>query len=265
VLDQILRKLAEFMEKAMALRRRIVGAMVYPAMVISIAMIILLAIMKWIVPRFIDIFQKFKIEGGLPAPTKGLIFFSHVVSAYWYLLLLTPVLIYAILRLVRASAAGRYMLDWIKMNIPIVGSIVNRTAIAKFARTLGTLIASGVPILEALNITRETVGNAVVARALGQVHDSIREGESIAGPLRQSGIVDPIVVNMVDVGEETGELDKMLVKVADTYDEEVDHLVGSLVNAMEPIMIVFLGGTIGSIVIALFMPLVELIKQVGRT
>ncbi|HUX00460.1 MAG: type II secretion system F family protein [Phycisphaerae bacterium] len=264
VLDQILRKLAEFMEKAMALKRRVVGAMVYPAMVIGIAMIILFAIVKWIVPRFIDIFEKFKIP-KLPLPTRILMGASDFVADYGYLLLLVPVLIYGVLRLLRASVSGRYFLDWIKMNIPIVGGIVNRTAVAKFARTLGTLIASGVPILEALNITRETVGNAVVARALGHVHDSIREGESIAGPLRQSGIVDPIVVNMVDVGEETGELDKMLIKVADTYDEEVDHLVGSLVSAMEPLMIVFLGGTIGSIVIALFMPLVELIQQVGRT
>ena len=149
------------------------------------------------------------------------------------------------------------------MQIPMVGSIVNRQAVARFSRTLGTLIASGVPILEALNITRETVGNEVVSQALQQVHDSIREGESIAGPLRQSGVVDPIVVNMVDVGEETGELDKMLIKVADTYDEEVDHLVGSLVNALEPIMIIFLGGTIGFIVISLFMPLVYLIQTVS--
>jgi type IV pilus assembly protein PilC len=164
----------------------------------------------------------------------------------------------------KASRTGQYMIDWSKMHVPIIGSIVNRTAIAKFARTLGTLITSGVPILDALNITRETVGNAVVARALGQVHDSIREGESIAGPLRQSGVVDPIVVNMVDVGEETGELDKMLVKVADTYDAEVDHLVGTLMSAMEPLLVVFLGATIGSIVIALFLPLVKLIEQVGQ-
>jgi type IV pilus assembly protein PilC len=177
---------------------------------------------------------------------------------------LVPILLWVILRMTKASRKGQYMLDWVKMKIPIIGSITNRTAIARFTRTLGTLISSGVPILEALNITRETVGNAVVSQALGQVHDSIREGESIAGPLRQSGVVDPIVVNMVDVGEETGELDKMLIKVADTYDDEVDHLVGSLMSAMEPLLVVVLGATIGSIVIALFLPLVELIKQVGQ-
>jgi len=264
VLDQILRKLADFMEKAVALKRRIVGAMIYPVMVIGIAVVILMAIMKWIVPKFIEIFAKFKIESGLPLPTRILVGVSHFVGGYWYVLVLVPVLLWAALRMTKASRKGQYMLDWVKMHLPIIGSIVNRTAIARFARTLGTLISSGVPILEALNITRETVGNAVVSQALGQVHDSIREGESIAGPLRQSGVVDPIVVNMVDVGEETGELDKMLIKVADTYDDEVDHLVGTLMSAMEPLLVVFLGVTIGSIVIALFLPLVELIKQVGQ-
>ena len=264
VLDQILRKLSDFMEKAVALKRRIVGAMIYPVMVIGIAVVILMAIMKWIVPKFIEIFAKFKIESGLPLPTRILVGVSHFVGGYWYVLVLVPVLLWAALRMTKASRKGQYMLDWVKMHLPIIGSIVNRTAIARFARTLGTLISSGVPILEALNITRETVGNAVVSQALGQVHDSIREGESIAGPLRQSGVVDTIVVNMVDVGEETGELDKMLLKVADTCDGEVDHLVGTLMSAMEPLLVVFLGATIGSIVIALFLPLVELIKQVGQ-
>jgi len=264
VLDQILRKLAEFMEKAMALKRRVTGAMVYPAMVISIAVIIVTAIIYFIVPRFEDIFQKFNIPGGLPAPTQMLINFSHGVATYFYIFLAIPVAIYFGLRLLKSSPGGRFALNWLTMHIPIVGAIIRRTAIARFSRTLGTLITSGVPILEALNITRETVGNEVVSKALGQVHDSIREGESIAGPLRQSGVVDPIVVNMVDVGEETGELDKMLIKVADTYDEEVDHLVGSLVNALEPVMIIFLGSTIGFIVIALFLPLVTLIQGVGR-
>jgi type IV pilus assembly protein PilC len=264
VLDQILRKLAEFMEKAMALKRRITGAMVYPVMVISIAVIIVAAIIRFIVPRFEEIFTKFDIKGGLPFMTQALIDVSHFVANYFYIILAIPVAVYFGLRLMKASRGGQFILDWVTMHIPLVGSIVSRTAIARFSRTLGTLITSGVPILEALNITRETVGNEVVSRALAQVHDSIREGESIAGPLRASGVVDPIVVNMVDVGEETGELDKMLIKVADTYDEEIDHLVGSLVNALEPIMIIFLGGTIGFIVVALFLPLVTLIQDVGQ-
>ena len=262
VLDQILRKLAEFMEKAMALKRRVIGAMVYPAMVITVAVVILVAIMLFIVPKFKEIFDKFSIP-DMPRPTELLIAVSTAVGHYWYVIPALPIGVWIILRFVKGSNAGRYAIDWIMMKTPIVGSIVNRQSIAKFARTLGTLIAAGVPILEALNITRETVGNAVVGRALSQVHDSIREGESIAGPLRQSGVVDPIVVNMVDVGEETGELDKMLIKVADTYDEEVDHLVGSLVSALEPVMVIFLGGSIGFIVISLFLPLVKLIQEVG--
>jgi len=263
VLDQILRKLADFMEKAMALKRRVVGAMVYPALVIGITVIILIAIMMLVVPKFKEIFAKFDI-GTLPRPTLVLIAFSDTIVEYWYLLPAVPIGIYVAIRLIRKSRMGRSGLDWLKMKLPLVGSITNRQAIARFARTLGTLITSGVPILEALNITRETIGNEVVSKALVEVHDSIREGESIAEPLRESGVVDPIVVNMVDVGEETGELDQMLIKVADTYDEEVDHLVGSLTSALEPIMIVFLGLTIGGIVISLFLPLVKLIEEVGK-
>jgi len=260
VLDQILRKLAEFMEKAARLKRRIIGAIIYPSVVIGVTVIILAGIMWGIVPKFVDIFDQFKID--LPSPTKILIAVSNALRLYWYLVPGIPISFWVVLRLVKASKGGRYAMDWLKMNIPIVGSIVNRTAVARFTRTLGTLIASGVPILEALNITRDTVGNEVVAKALSHVHDSIREGESIAGPLRQSGVVDPIVVNMVDVGEETGELDAMLIKVADTYEEEVDQAVANLVSAMEPLMIVFLGVTIGGIVISLFMPLVAMIKNI---
>ncbi len=263
VLDQILRKLAEFMEKAQALKRRIISAIIYPTVVISVSVIVLFCIMKWIVPRFKDIFSQLKIEGGLPGPTEVLIQISDFFTVYWWLLPVIPLGIYVGIRLTKMTRGGRYVLDWLKMNTPVMGSIVSRTAVARFSRTLGTLISSGVPILEALNITRATVSNEVVSKALGTVHDSIREGESIAGPLRQSGVVDPIVVNMVDIGEETGELDAMLVKVADTYEEEVDHSVGNLVSALEPFMIIFLGLAIGGIVISLFLPLVKMIQGMG--
>jgi type IV pilus assembly protein PilC len=231
--------------------------------VIGITVVILAVLMIWIVPKFETIFKQFNIPGGLPTMTRILIDVSHATWDYCYLIPAIPIGFWVGLRLLKASKSGKYWMDWFFMQIPIVGSLINRQAVARFTRTLGTLIAAGVPILEALNITRETIGNEVVSRALLQVHDSIREGESIAGPLRASGVVDPIVVNMVDVGEETGELDKMLIKVADTYDEEVDHLVASLVNAMEPMMIIFLGTTVGFIVIALFLPLVTLISNVS--
>jgi type IV pilus assembly protein PilC len=266
VLPEILRKLAEFMEKARALKRRVVSAMVYPAAVILIAIVILIFIMLFIVPRFEKIFSSFDIPGGLPLPTQVLINVSRWLGSdfHWLIIPAIPLGGFILLKLIKASKGGRLFLDRAKLTIPIVGNIVNKTSVARFARTLGTLIGSGVPILDALNITRDTVGNEVIANALNKVHDSIREGESIAGPLKESRVVDQIVVNMVDVGEETGELDKMLVKVADNYDDEIDALVNGLVSALEPLMIVFLGGLIGGIVISLFLPIVKLLESVQQ-
>ncbi len=260
VLDKILVRLAEFKEKSLALKRRVVGALVYPVMVIGVAVGIVSLIMVFIIPKFEKIFKDFHTT--LPAPTRMLINISHFALLYWYVFVSIPIVVYLAMRLVKATEGGRYMMDWLWLHLPLVSGIVNRSAVSRFTRTLGTLVASGVPILEALKITRDTVGNEVISRALTKVHDSIREGESIAAPLKQSGVVDAIVVNMIDVGEETGDLDKMLTKVADNYDEEVDVLVGGLVAALEPIMVVTLGVIVGGIVVALFLPLVELIKSV---
>lgn len=152
-------------------------------------------------------------------------------------------------------------LDIVKLKIPILGTILSKSGVARFTRTLGTLVAAGVPILEALNITKDTSGNEVYARALGKVHDSIREGESFAGPLKATKVVDNLVVNMIDVGEETGDLDKMLIKVADNYDDEVETLVAGLVSLLEPVMVIVLGGIVGFIVIALFLPMVSLVNS----
>jgi type IV pilus assembly protein PilC len=260
VLDKILLKLADFMEKSLALRRRVIGAMIYPIMVLLVAAGIVSGIIAFIIPKFEKIFKDFNAE--LPLPTMMLINFSAFVREYWFIFLGVPAIFFLGLKLARSSAGGRYALDWVLLRLPLVKGIVNRSAVSRFTRTLGTLVASGVPILEALKITRDTVGNEVISRALTNVHDSIREGESISAPLKQSGVVDAIVVNMIDVGEETGELDKMLTKVADNYDEEVDTLVGGLMAALEPLMVVLLGGIVGGIVIALFMPLVTLIQSV---
>ena len=163
------------------------------------------------------------------------------------------------------SEGGRYATDVIKLKIPILGAILAKTAIARFTRTLGTLISAGVPILDAINITKETSGNEVYARALIKVHDAIREGESMADPLRATKVCDAIVVNMIDVGEETGDLDKMLMKVADNYDNDVDVLVGSLISILEPVMVVVLGVIVGFIVIALFMPMITLIEGITNS
>ncbi|MBN1490446.1 MAG: type II secretion system F family protein, partial [Phycisphaerae bacterium] len=265
VLDIILQRLADFMEKAQRLKRKVIGAMIYPCVVIAFAVGIVSAIMIIVVPKFEEIFKDFGTK--LPAVTVMLItlsdWFIRGSPPGWVVIFLSPIAIVLLLKLMKKSHAGRYAVDLIKLKIPILGMILAKTAIARFTRTLGTLIAAGVPILEALTIAKDTVGNEVYARALGSVHDSIREGESFANPLRAARVCDPIVVNMIDVGEETGDLDKMLMKIADNYDEEVDTLVGGLVSLLEPIMVVVLGGIVGFIVIALFLPLVTLINSVS--
>ena len=261
VLDVILQRLADFMEKSQALRRKVIGAMIYPAAVITFAMLIVTGIMKFVIPSFQKIFLD--MGEGLPGITKMLIGISQWVDAGgWAVILLSPIAIYAIFKLLKVSKGGRYFVDNLKLSTPILGRIVSKTSVARFSRTLGTLLSAGVPILEALNITRETAGNEVYARAMLKVHDGIREGESFAEPLRATKVVEPMVVNMIDVGEETGELDKMLTKVADTYDDEVETLVASMVSLLEPVMVITLGVIVGFIVVSLFLPMVSLLQAV---
>lgn len=262
VLDVILQRLADFKEKSEKLKRRLIGAMIYPVVVITIASGILGIIMTFVIPKFQDMFEDFKVE--LPQMTKMLIGFSHWMRVNYLFVLLSPVVLIVALLLIRKNRGGRYVIDLVKMRIPIFGIIVNKSSVSRFCRTLGTLIASGVPILEALNIVRDTTGNEVVARAISRVHDSIREGETVAEPLRQSRVCDDMVVNMIAVGEETGDLDKMLIKVADSYDEDVDNMVSSMVSILEPVLIVTLGCAVGFVVISLFLPLVKLIQELGR-
>ena len=261
VLDIVLDRLAEFREKAAELKRKVIGAMMYPVAVISFAMLILAGIVIFIIPKFMDMFKELDVE--LPTPTKVLLWVSDSAVAYWYLLPLIPVSIFMIYKLIRASQAGRYVTDWMKFRIPIFGTISQKTAIARFTRTFGTLLTSGVPILEALNITRDTVGNSVLSSALSKVHDSIREGEPIAAPLEETNVCEDMVVNMIDVGEETGNLDSMLEKVADNYDDQVDTMVDSLTSLLEPVMIIGLGLIIGFIVMSLFLPLISLMSSMS--
>lgn len=264
VLDVILQRLADFLEKAQKLRSKVIGAMIYPAVVITIATAITLAIVIFLVPQFRDIFADFGVK-TLPAMTEFLIQCSNWLlrgnPPGWLVVIFSPLILVMVYKLIRASRIGRYILDTIFMKIPVMGQIVSKSGVARFSRTLGTLISAGVPILEAIKITRDTTGNEVFARMLNKVHDSIREGDTFANPLRASKVVDSIVVNMVDVGEETGELDKMLYKVADNYDDEVDTLVGSLVSLLEPILVVVLGSIVGFIVISLYMPMIHLIQS----
>jgi len=258
VLDVVLRRLADFMEASQRLKRRIVGAMIYPIAVITFAILIVLGIMLFIIPKFKTIFEQFDAE--LPGITRILLGMSGwVVNWGWAIILSVPVGIFLLFRLLRQSAGGRHFVDMLKLKLPVIGGILSKTAVARFTRTLGTLLSAGVPILEAINITRETTGNEVFNRALVKVHDGIREGEDFAAPLRQAKIVEPMVVNMIDVGEETGDLDKMLSKVADTYDEEVQTMVAAMVSMLEPVMVIVLGVIVGFIVLAIFMPLPSLI------
>ena len=267
VLDIILQRLAEFMEKAQRLKRKVIGAMVYPVVVVLVAVGIVVFIMVFIIPKFKEIFTEFGV--AMPLLTTVLIDMSgwmagknpgqSIPGAIW--IVLFPIVLFVTVKLARKGRPGRAVTDTLVMWIPIIGGLLKKTTIAKFTRTLGTLINAGVPILEAIAITRDTCGNYVFEKALNKVHDSIREGETFAVPLRESKVCDAIVVNMIDVGEETGDLDAMLLKIADNYDEEVDVAVQSLVKLIEPLLVLFLGGAVGTIVVAMFMPLVAIIDK----
>jgi type IV pilus assembly protein PilC len=261
-LEVILQRLADFLEKGQSLKRKVIGAMVYPAVVIFVAISILTFIMVAIIPKFKKIFDEFGLS--LPWATQTLIKVSVWMSEYWWTIPLFPMGIYLLIKLIRMSRAGNYALDRAILWIPVVGSLVEKAIVARTMRTLGTLISSGVPILEAINIVKETANNMVFERMFQRVFESIREGDTIADPLRESRLVDDMVTNMIEVGEETGDLDTMLYKIADFYDEWVDTLVKSLISLLEPIMIVFLGFTIGAIVISLFLPLIKLLEGLSK-
>lgn len=291
-LEVILRRLSEFMERAMSLKRKVKGAMVYPIVVVSVAVAILTFIMLKIVPQFKKIFDDF--GSTLPPMTQLLIDISNWIATYWWTIPAIPFGIRLILKAICLVPYGRFGWDLFALKAPVFGALVEKNIMARAARTLGTLLASGVPILEALNITKETSGNMMFEKLFQRVSDSIRDGNAIAKPLKEfanppfnvvawffwtvfvpgagllmyllkykTPVVDDLVINMVDVGEESGELDTMLYKVADVYDEEVAVLTESLTSLMEPLLIIFLGGAVGFIVIALFLPLIKLIQDLS--
>jgi len=262
VLDEILERLADYREKAQRLQQKIIGALVYPAAVVFIASAILSFIMIFIIPKFAEMFKEMDI-GELPMSTQILMGISDAMLHYWYILIFTPVIFWGIYKLIVRTPRGRLIMDAIWLKVPIFGGIISKSSVSRFCRTLGTLVTSGVPILEALSIIKLATGNAVVANAVETVHASIKEGDTIAEPLKHSGVFDDLVVNMIQVGEETGELDKMLMKVADTYDNEVDTLVSALMSLLEPVLIVAMGLTVGFIVIALFMPLIKIMDRLS--
>ncbi len=265
VLDVILSRLAAFKEKSEKLRRRVKGALIYPIAVLIVIVLILLFIMTTVVPKFEEVFAG--LPGGaegLPGITKVMMNVSEwLVEWWWAFILVVVLLVWALPRLIGMSKGGRYFLDDLKLRMPLMGGLIRKVLVARFTRTFGTLISSGVPILEALDICKNATGNAVMERMIQRVHDAIREGESIAEPLgnQKVQIFDDLVINMIDVGEKTGELDKMFIKVADNYDEEVDVAVGGLTSLLEPLLIVVMGGAVFAIVLALFLPLLSIIDR----
>jgi len=268
-LELVLNQLAEFMEKAERLKSKVKAAMIYPIAVIIVAIGVLAFLMISVVPKFKDIFAEF--ETTLPRMTEILINTSLWIRHHaWYdkppyigMLPAIPLGIYIVVKLLAKTNLGRFALDNLKLSMPIFGQLMRKVAIARFSRTLGTLINSGVPILQALNIVRDTSGNEIISRAVGSVHDSIREGESIVAPLRETKVFTPMVISMIEVGEETGQLPDMLIRVANTYDEEVDTAVDGITSIIEPVLIIFLAVVVGFIVIALFLPLIKLISTLG--
>ena len=259
VLELVLNRLSEFQEKAAKIKNKVISAMVYPIIVMTMAVGILCFLLVFIVPKFESIFHEMLGDKPLPPVTQFVIGASSLVKDHGLVVLGVVVAAVTLYKFIGRTRRGRFVIDSFKLRMPLFGNLNRKTAISRFARTLGTLVTSGVPILQALNITRETAGNAAIAAAISQVHDSVKEGESIVQPLEASRAFPPMVVSMIDVGEETGKLPEMLLKIADVFDDEVDNAVAALTSMLEPIMIVFLAVIVGTIVLALFTPLISII------
>lgn len=253
MLEVVLNRLADFAEKREALARKVKAAMIYPIMVILVASGIVTFLLIRVVPTFAEIFAD--LGGALPAPTQFLVNASEVLKNSYLKVLGVIVVTVVAIKLIFKIELVRAIKDRVVLKVPLFGQLVRKIGVARFSRTLGTLITSGVPILQSLSIVRETIANRVIARAVGEVHDSIREGETIAGPLEESGAFPPMAVNMIDVGEETGNLDSMLLKVADIYDAEVETAVDGMLQMLEPALMVGLGGIVGFIVVSMYLPI----------
>jgi type IV pilus assembly protein PilC len=266
ILDTILQRLATFIEKIVKLRSDVISALIYPAAVIVLAVAVISVIMVVVIPAFRNIFEGLLGPGErLPLPTEIVIGISAFLASYWWLLLIAIVGIALSIRSWYGTPAGRLFIDRLMLKIPLIGDILLKIAVARFSRTLATLLSSGVPILESLDITARTAGNVVIGNAINRVRDSIEQGQTIVEPLKASGVFPSMVCQMIGVGEQTGALDAMLSKIADFYELEVDAAIANLLTLIEPVMIGFLGVTIGGIVIAMYLPLFTLVgKLAGR-
>ena len=263
VLEVVLTRLSEFMEKAQKIKGKVVSAMFYPVAVLIVATGIMAILLVKVIPSFKSVFEGMLEGAQLPAFTRVVMGISEVVKDHFLYALGGIIIFVIVFNLFIKTKFGRHVWDKTKLKMPVIGPVTTKVAISRFTRTLGTLVSSGVPILQALTIVKETAGNVVISKAVTTVHESVKEGETITAPLEASGIFPPMVVSMVDVGEQTGALPEMLLKIADNYDEEVDNAVAAMTSLLEPLMIVFLAVVVGSIVIAMFMPLIDLMNRVG--
>ena len=253
ILDTILQRLATYIEKRVALQKKVKGAMVYPSTVMAVAVIVISIILIWVIPVFQTMFTGAGKQ--LPAPTLFVIALSAFVKSYFLFILAAVMLLGFALKSVYRTEKGRFLFDKLFLRLPVFGILLKKVAVAKFTRTLGTLVSSGVPILEGLDVVAKTAGNMVVEAAIMKTRESISEGRTIAEPLSETKVFPPMVVQMISVGEATGALDQMLNKIADFYDSEVDEAVGALTSAIEPLLMIFLGGAIGGLIIAMYLPI----------
>jgi type IV pilus assembly protein PilC len=260
ILDTILMRLATFMEKNDALVRKVKGAMIYPTVIMSVAAIAVTVLLIFVIPVFENLFSSAGL--ALPLPTRIVMGASRFLKGYWYIVLASAGTAAFLFKRYNATSDGKLRIDRIMLRVPVLGDVLRKSAVSRFTRTLGTLISSGVSILDGLEITAKTAGNRVVQDAIMESRSSIAGGDTIAQPLKKSGVFPPMVISMISVGEQTGGLDEMLSKIADFYDEEVDAAVSNLLSLLEPIMIVFLGVVVGGMVVAMYLPIFDMINAV---
>jgi type IV pilus assembly protein PilC len=260
ILDVILNRLAVFMEKNDALIRKVKGAMIYPTVILCVAGLCVVVLLWRVIPVFSAMFASVGME--LPLPTQVVIGLSTFLNQYWWMLLLGGAGTVVALRRYYATSSGQLVIDALLLKVPVLGDVLRKSAVSRFTRTLGTLVSSGVSILDGLEITARTAGNRVVEDAVMQSRASIAGGDTIAGPLDKSGVFPPMVISMINVGEQTGGLDEMLSKIADFYDDEVDAAVSGLLSLLEPIMIVFLGVVVGGMIVAMYLPIFDMVNSV---
>ncbi len=260
MLEDILKRLSEFLDKTQKLKDRIKSALMYPMFVMIVAVLILIMLMVFVIPTFTSMFSE--LGGSLPLPTKILIIVSEVTRRIWFLIPLLPLALITMYKAIIKNPDRKLIIDKLKLHIPVVGNLIQQVCVARFSRTLGTLLSSGVPILAALQTVKDTIGNEFIGRAVLKVRDSIKEGESVAAPMEASKAFPPLVTKMVSIGEETGDLAKMLMQIADNFEDEVDVAVSGLTSLLEPLLIVFMGLIVGFIVISMFMPLFSLARLI---